>query len=57
MTGADCGTDHNLLIADVKIKFKRIKRSKPTPKYDVEKHRYGVCCRSEEQVQRTPTGG
>ena len=36
MTGADCGTDHNLLIADVKIKFKRIKRSKPTPKYDVE---------------------
>ena len=30
------GTDHNLLIADVRIKLKRIKRAKQTPKYDVE---------------------
>ena len=29
-------TDHNLLIADVKIKLKRIIRAKQTPKYDVE---------------------
>ena len=27
LPGADCGTDHNLLIADVKIKLKRIKRA------------------------------
>ena len=36
LTGADRGTDHNLLIADVKIKLKRIKRAKQTQKYDVE---------------------
>ena len=36
LPGADCGTDHNLLIVDVKIKLKRIKRAKQTPKYDVE---------------------
>ena len=36
LPGADCGTDHNLLIADIKIKLKRIKRAKQTPKYDVE---------------------
>ena len=36
LPGADCGTDHNLLIADVKIKLKRIKRAKHTPKYHVE---------------------
>ena len=36
LPGADCGTDHNLLIADVNIKVKRIKRAKRTPKYDVE---------------------
>ena len=34
--GAECGTDHNLLIAGVKIKLKRIKRDKQTPIYDVE---------------------
>ena len=34
--GADCGTDHNVLIADVQIKLKRIKRTKLPPKYDVE---------------------
>ena len=36
LPGADCGTDHNLLIADVKIKLMRIKRAKQTPIYDVE---------------------
>ena len=36
LPGADCGTDHNLLIADVKIKFKRIKRDKQTLRYDVD---------------------
>ena len=36
LPGADCGTDHNLLIADVKIKLNRIKRAEQTPKYDVE---------------------
>ena len=35
-TGAERGTDHNLLIAGVKIKLKRIKRAKQTPRYDVE---------------------
>ena len=34
--GADCGTDHNLLIAIVKIKLKQTKRYKTTPKYDLE---------------------
>ena len=37
MPGADCGTNHNLLIADIKIKLKQIQRSKQTPIYDVEK--------------------
>ena len=36
LPGADRGTDHNLLITDVKIMLKRIKRAKQTPKYDVE---------------------
>ena len=36
LPGAECGTDHNMLIEDVKIKLKRIKRAKQTPKYDVE---------------------
>ena len=34
--GADCGTDHNLLIAIVKIKLKQTKRNKTTPTYDLE---------------------
>ena len=34
--GADCGTDHNLLIAIVKIKLKQTNRNKTTPKYDLE---------------------
>ena len=34
--GADCGTDHNLLIAIVKIKVKQTIRNKTTPKYDLE---------------------
>ena len=32
----DCGTDHDVLIADVKIKLKRIKRTKLPPKYYVD---------------------
>ena len=36
LSGADCCTDHNLLIADIQIKLKRIQRSKQTPIYDVE---------------------
>ena len=36
LPGADCRTDHNLLIADVKIKLRRIKRTKQTLKYNVE---------------------
>ena len=36
LPGADCGTNHNLLIADVKIKLKRITRAKQTLIYDVE---------------------
>ena len=34
--GAACGTDHNLLIAIFKIKFKQTKRNKTTPKYYLE---------------------
>ena len=37
LPGADCGTDDNLLIADIKVKLKRIKRSMQTQIYDVEK--------------------
>ena len=36
MAGADGGTDRNLIIADVKIDLKRIKRTKLPPKYDDE---------------------
>ena len=36
LPGADCRTDHDLLIADVKIKLKRIKRAQQTPIYDTE---------------------
>ena len=39
LPGADCGTDRNLLITDVKIKLKRIKTTKLPPKYDVENSR------------------
>ena len=35
--GANFGTDHNLLIAIVKIKLKQTKRNKTTPIYDLEK--------------------
>ena len=38
-SGADCSTDHNLLIADIKIKLKRIQRSKQNLIYYVEKIR------------------
>ena len=34
--GADCGTDHNLLIAIVKIKLKQTKRNKITQIYNLE---------------------
>ena len=34
--GAVCGTDHNLLIAIVKINLKQTKINKTTPKYDLE---------------------
>ena len=36
LPGTDCGTDHNLLIADINIKLKRIQLSKKTPIYDIE---------------------
>ena len=36
LPGADYGTDQNLLLADVKIKLKQIKRANQTPKYYVE---------------------
>ena len=44
LSEADCGTEHNLIIADINIKLKRIQRSKQTPIYDVEKvgFDYGV---------------
>ena len=34
--GTDCGTDHNLLIAIIKIKLKQTKKYKTTPQYDLE---------------------
>ena len=37
ISGADCGTDHNLLIAIVKIMLKQTKRNKTTQKYYLEK--------------------
>ena len=36
LPGADYGTDHNLLIADVKTKLKRIKGANQTLIYDVD---------------------
>ena len=35
--GADCGTDHELLIAKVKIKLKRLDRHETFKRYDVDK--------------------
>ena len=37
LPGADCGTDHNLPLSDIKVKLKRIKRSMQAQIYDVEK--------------------
>ena len=34
--GADCGSDHNLLAADIRLKLKTIKRPPQSQKYDVE---------------------
>ena len=48
LPGADYGTDHNLLIADIKIKLKRIQRSKQFPIYDVEK--IGLWCKDKKYV-------
>ena len=39
LPGADCGTDHNLLIVDINIKLKRIQRSNQTLIY-IEKIRF-----------------
>ena len=36
LSGADFGTDHNLLIADTNIKLKRIQLSKQTQIYNVQ---------------------
>ena len=36
LPGADCGSDHEPLIADIKMKLRCKKRHTPTPKYDVE---------------------
>ena len=48
--GADCGTDHNFIIAFVNIKLKQTKRNKTTPKYDLvninTKYRR-IYCRSQ----------
>ena len=35
--GADCGTDHNLVVADIKIHLKRPNRSENILKYDTNK--------------------
>ena len=40
---ADCSTDNNLLISDIKIKLKRIQLSKQTPIYDIEKIGLDYC--------------
>ena len=34
--GADCKTDHELLVMDVRIKLKKLKQSKRTPKTNTE---------------------
>ena len=36
MPGADCGSDHELLIADMKWKLRSKKKQIPIPRYDVE---------------------
>ena len=36
LPGADCGTDHNLLVADIKLKLKRSNKEKITGKYDLD---------------------
>ena len=36
LSGADCGTDHNLLVADIKLKLKRTNKEKITGKYDLD---------------------
>jgi hypothetical protein len=34
--GADCGSDHNLVIAKMKIKLRRLKEAKPSKRLDLK---------------------
>ena len=36
LPGADCGSDHNPVMCDMKIRLKKLKRSKIEPKYQIE---------------------
>ena len=56
LPGADRGTDHNLLIADVKIKLKRITRAKQTPTYDVENIGLEFAVEVKNRFNGTSTG-
>ena len=35
LPGADCGTDHELLVAGLKVRLRRLKKDTITPKYDL----------------------
>ena len=37
MPGADCGSDHNPVIATIKIKLRKMRRTKPTTKWNLDK--------------------
>ena len=52
--GADCGIDHNLLIAIVKIKLKQTKINNYTPKYDLENidTKYNVEVKNRFSIQQ-----
>ena len=46
LPGADCDTNHQLLVADIKVKLRKMKRVTLPAKYDVERitSNYTVKC-------------
>ena len=50
--GADCGSDHQLLVAEIRSKLKTVKRDSPPRRYDVNQinDQYRVEVRNSFQV-------
>ena len=57
--GADCGSDHELLMAKIKIKLKKLKKEPPPLRYDLKEinsiNNYSIDIRSKFNEERTPS--